>query len=290
MKITVKAPATTANLGSGFDAAGIAFKLYNVISFESGAKLEFAGCDPRYANDKNLAYRAYKSIIDKLGENGGVKITFEEINVPLTRGLGSSAALIAAGAYAANKIYGSKLDKKEILKICTEIEGHPDNVAPAVYGGMTLALSAESGMYVKKQTVAGNLKFTALIPEFKVATKDARAALPKRVPMKDATYNLARAALLGEAFASGDPSLIAETTKDRLHEYYRKPLFKDANEIERIAYKSGAISCFVSGAGPTLIAVSTSSIAEEINENLVSNENGWKALELEVDDEGTRAI
>ncbi|MBO4323690.1 MAG: homoserine kinase, partial [Clostridia bacterium] len=277
MKITVKTPATSANLGSAFDVCGIAFKLYNKLSFEKSDELGFDGCEERYANDKNLAYLAYKSVLDELGEKGEAKITFKKIGVPLMRGLGSSAALLAAGAYAANALYGKKLSDRDLLRICTKLEGHPDNVAPALFGGMCASVCNEEKVFCHKSEVSDKIKFTALIPDFKVSTKEARRVLPALVPFKDATFNSARCALLSEAFRSGDFDLIAEVTKDKLHQNYRKALFKNSEEIEKIAYEAGAKAFIVSGAGPTHLAISDKEIANELNARISSKENGWKA-------------
>ena len=290
MKLTVRTPATSANLGSAFDVAGIAFKLYNVISFDKSDELKISGCEEIYANDKNLAYLAYKSVLAELGEKGEVEISFEKIGVPVTRGLGSSAALLAAGAYAANKLYGEKLSDGDLLRVCTKLEGHPDNVAPALFGGLCVSLCFDEKAYCFKSEVSDKLKFTALIPEFKVDTKSARKVLPKNVPFKDAVFNSARCALISEAFKSGDFDLIAETTKDKLHQDYRKKLFKNADEIEKIACETGAKAFFVSGAGPTLLAMSEKEIARDLNERIKDKENGWKAIALEADNVGTTAI
>ena len=237
-----------------------------------------------------MVWELYKSVLAELGVNDEVEISFEEIGVPLTRGLGSSAALLAAGAYAANAIYGKKLTDNDLLKICTKIEGHPDNVAPALFGGLCVSLCDGDKAFLLKSAVSSDIKFTAIIPEFKVNTKDARKVLPASVPFKDAIFNSARCALISKAFKDGDFDMIAEVTKDRLHQNYRKKLFKNAEEIEEIAYETGAKAFFVSGAGPTLLAVSDKEIADKLNERIKDKENGWKAIGLEADNEGTREI
>lgn len=290
MKITVKVPATSANLGSAFDVGGIAFGLYNCISFAPSEKLIIKGCDERYRNENNMAYLAYEKVLEKLGENGEVEIDFEKTEIPVTRGLGSSAALIVAGAYSANALYGNKLSKEELLNICTEIEGHPDNVAPALYGGLCLSIMGNGKVFCVKSEVSDKIKFTAIIPEFKVSTKEARKALPVKIPFKSAVFNSSRTALLAEAFKSGNMDLIAEVTKDKLHQNYRKKLYKNADEVEKISKEIGAKAFFVSGAGPTQIAVSETSIASKLNERLKGIENGWKAIELTADNFGATEI
>ena len=290
MKITVKAPATSANLGSAFDAGGMAFKLYNEISFKTSDSFKISGCEERYANDKNLAYLAYKSVLAEIGKEGEVEIEFIKTAVPLTRGLGSSASLIVAGAYSANELNGKKLSEEELLKVCAKIEGHPDNVAPALFGGLCVSVCNGKNAFFVKKRVSDKLYFTALIPEFKVSTKDARKVLPFKVPFKSATYNLARATLIPEAFESGNLELIEEVTKDRLHQSYRKKLFKNAGEVEKLAREVGARAFFVSGAGPTHIAVSDREIASELNERLKTLANGWTATTLEADNDGITEI
>ncbi len=290
-KIKIKVPATSANLGSGFDCVGIAFKLYNVFEFEKTENdLSFEGCEEKYANENNLAYKAYRAVCEKIGEKSSVKIKFCDTGVPVSRGLGSSATLICAGAYAANALFGKKLDDSEILEICTEIEGHPDNVAPALFGSLCASVSDGGEIRSVKFPVSKRLFFTALIPDFEVSTSEARAVLPKEIQRSDAIYNMSRVALLPYAFSSGDVELIKSVTKDKIHEQYRKKLFKNVSEVEKICYGCGALTFNISGAGSTCLCISLKDISEELSKNLVGIENGWRALPLKVCENGVQEV
>ncbi len=285
--VTVRVPATSANLGSAFDTAGIAFGLYNTFSFEKADTLSFSGFESRFCNEQNLAYVGYRAACEKIGVPFGVKITQVKIEVPVSRGLGSSATLTAAGVVAANALHGGALSDMEMLTVCSEIEGHPDNVAPALFGGLCVSLTDDGIPFSVRHTVSDAVCFTAIYPNFEVSTRDARAVLPKTVDRHDAIYNLSRAALLPHAFETGDFALLRAVTKDKLHEPYRKPLFRNIVEVEKAAYAAGAVSFIISGAGSTCLCISKESIAEKLNAVLPSLENDWTAHALAVDQGGT---
>jgi homoserine kinase len=181
MKVTVRVPATSGNVGPGFDTLGMAFSLYNTFEFtktESG--LSFSGCDPKYQNEHNLCYVAYKKVADAAGKNiSGLHIATISCDVPVARGLGSSATLIAAGAVAANALHGHALSDERLLSICTDIEGHPDNAAPALFGGLCVSLTDKGIPFTVRHKVSEKIVFTAVYPDFEVPTKKARAALPQ---------------------------------------------------------------------------------------------------------------
>ncbi len=285
-KVSVRVPATSANLGSSFDTAGIAFALYNTFSFEKAETLSFEGFEPRFMNEENLAFLAYKAVCERIGAPHGVKITQEEISVPVSRGLGSSATLTAAGAVAANILNGKPLSDTELLAVCTELEGHPDNVAPALFGGLCVSLTDEGIPYTVCHPVSEKVFFTAVYPDFEVATKDARAVLPKVIDRHDAIFNLSRAALLPHAFSAGEKTLIRAVTKDKLHEPYRKPLFGNIAEVEEAAYAAGAYQFIISGAGSTCLCLSEAPIEEKLSALIAPLANGWRAIALSVDTEG----
>ena len=290
-KIKIRVPATSANLGSGFDCVGIAFKLYNVFEFEKiKSGLLFEGCAQKYANENNLAYRAYRAVCEKIGENSGVKISFCDTGVPVSRGLGSSATLICAGVYAANALFGKRLSDNEMLEICNDIEGHPDNVAPALFGSLCASV-VEGGIPRSiKFPVSEKLFFTALIPDFEVSTSDARAVLPKEIQRSDAIYNMSRVALLPHAFSSGDAELLKAVTKDKIHEQYRKKLFRNVSDVEKICYECGALTFNISGAGSTCLCISLKNISKELSKRLAGIENEWKAISLEVSQDGVEEV
>ena len=290
-KVKVRVPATSANLGSGFDCTGIAFKRYDVLEFEKiDGGIEFEGFKKDFSNETNLAYIAYAKVCEKIGVLPAVKISMIKTDVPIARGLGSSAALIVAGAYAANALNGNQLSVQDIFEICNDIEGHPDNIAPALFGGLCTSIVANGKPIVQKYNVSPKICFTALVPSFAVSTKDARAVLPKEISRDDAIFNMQRIALLPYAFEHGRLDLIPLVTDDALHEKYRMPLYRNINEVEDKAINLGAIAFTVSGAGPTCLAYSKAPISEELNKSISTLENEWVAYGLSVDNEGAKEI
>lgn len=290
-KVTVRVPATSANLGSGFDCTGIAFKRYNVFSFE---KIEngvaFENFEEEFSNENNIAYQAYKTVCDKLGEDAYVKIKNIKTDIPIARGLGSSAALIVAGAYAANALHGNRFSVQELFEICNNIEGHPDNIAPALFGGLCTSIVANGKPITQKYSVSDKIFFTALVPDFKVETKMARDVLPKVIDRNDAIFNMQRIALLPHSFESGNMELIKLVTQDKLHQEYRRCLFKNIDDVEKYTFECGAIAFAISGAGPTCLAFSDEPIGKMINRKICKLENGWIAYDLGIDDEGAKEI
>jgi len=289
--ITVRVPATSANLGAGFDCTGIAFKKYNVFSFEKmKSGIEFENFPDCFSNENNLCYIAYKAVCDAIGKEAYVKIKNVRTDIPISRGLGSSASLIVAGAYAANRLNGSPLNEQQVFEICNKIEGHPDNIAPALFGGLCTSIIENNIPYAQKYSVSDKICFTTLTPSFKVDTKLARSVLPKSISLKDAIYNMQRVALLPYAFEHGRLDLIRLVTSDKLHQEYRKNLFKNINEIISAANEVNAISLTVSGAGPCCLAFSETPISTQLNEKISHLENDWVAESVTVDNEGAKEI
>ncbi|MBQ8393243.1 MAG: homoserine kinase [Clostridia bacterium] len=288
-KIRIKVPATSANIGSGFDCMGIAFQKYNTFEFEKMTLgVKFEGCDNKYANVHNLSYVAYKAVCDKLGVKCNVRITTVDIDVPVSRGLGSSATLIVAGAVGANILNGNRLTREQIFAICNDIEGHPDNIAPALYGGLCASVVIDGTPVTVKYPISEEVYFTAVIPDFEVRTRDARATLPKQINHRDAIFNLSRTAILPHALETANFPLIKIATQDSIHEKYKRRLFRNISDVETIAYECGATSFMISGAGSTCLCISDRPIEKELNEAISRLENNWRAFSLIVDDEGAR--
>ena len=257
MKIKVSVPATSANIGSGFDALGLAVTLYNTVTFEESEVLDISSADgtriPR--GESNLVYRSAKGLFEKVGKQiPPLKIT-QTNPIPMARGLGSSSACIIAGLLGANRMLGDVLNTQELLTLATSIEGHPDNVAPAILGGFVTSVYDEGQVYSVKKNIDEQLAFAAFVPDFRLLTSKARAALPDMVSHKDAVYNLSRAALATAAFCDGDYSLLGVATKDSLHQKYRLPLIDGGDEMFELAQDLGALAVYISGAGPTIMAV-----------------------------------
>ena len=257
MKIKVSVPATSANIGSGFDALGLAVTLYNTVTFEESEVLDISSADgtriPR--GESNLVYRSARVVYDQLGiPMKGLRIT-QKNTIPMARGLGSSSACIVAGILGANALLGNKLTRRQMLTLATSIEGHPDNVAPAMLGGFVTSVIDEGQIYSVKKEIDTELAFAAFVPDFRLLTSKARAALPAMVSHKDAVYNLSRAALATAAFCDGNYALLDVATKDVLHQQYRLPLITGGDEVFELAQDLGALAVYISGAGPTIMAV-----------------------------------
>lgn len=255
--IKVRVPATSANVGAGFDSLGLAVSLYNEFTFEEADKLEIISLDGALipTGPSNLVYRSAKAVFDQLDiPMPGLRIT-QQNAIPMARGLGSSSSCIVAGILGANAMLGNKLTPRQMLTMATGIEGHPDNVAPAMLGGFVTSVFDEGQVYSVKKQIDTSLVFAAFIPNFKLLTEKARAALPQNVSHKDAVYNLSRAALATAAFCDGDYELLGVATKDKLHQQYRLPLIPGGDEIFAMANDLGAYATYISGAGPTIMAV-----------------------------------
>ncbi len=291
-KVTVRVPATTANLGPGFDAFGCALSLYTDVTFEeTDCGLEITGCDESYTGPDNLAYTAYCAVLSSLSEElRGVKIHIDA-QIPIGRGLGSSAALLVAGAIGANVLRGNKLSTQGLLNITNAMEGHPDNLAPAFFGGLTASM-VDSGLPV---TVSFPLhpdwEFLALIPDFEVSTNFARSVLPQQLPRADAVYNISHGAMVLKALELGDEKLLRTAMQDRLHQPYRKSLIADYEAIEALVRTTGAAFC-ISGAGPTLLCITRNkALRQRLEEKLPAiTEANWEILPLHVEFEGARVL
>jgi homoserine kinase len=246
--IVVRAPATSANLGAGFDCLGLTLDLWNEVSATPG----------RLApnNDSNLILRAARATFDLAGAAyPGFELVCTN-RIIFNRGLGSSAAAIACGILLANHCLGSALDEPALLNLAARLEGHPDNVVPCLLGGARVALLTDNGQVVQSRIpVAMSLCAVCFVPDVHVPTPHARGLLPSTVSLADAVYNVGRSSLLVAALASGQPALLAEATRDRLHQPFRLPLFPDGATLLESAMQSGALGAYVSGAGPTILAL-----------------------------------
>lgn len=291
-QVTIRVPATTANLGPGFDAFGCALSLYTDVTFtETDAGLEITGCDEAYRGPDNMAYTAYCAVLASMNEElRGVKIHIDA-HIPICRGLGSSAALLVAGAMGANVLRGNKLSVQGLLNITNAMEGHPDNLAPAFYGGLTASM-VDNGLPV---TVSFPLhpgwEFLALVPDFQLSTPLARSVLPEQVSRGDAIYNISHGAMVLKALELGDEKLLRNAMQDRLHQGYRRKLIPDYEKIEAIARTNGAAFC-LSGAGPTLLYITRNPNAKEMLEEKLAaaTEHTWQVLPLHVAFQGAKVL
>ncbi len=291
-KVTIRVPATTANLGPGFDAFGCALSLYTDVTFEeTAAGLEITGCDEAYTGPDNLAYTAYCAVLASLSEEvRGVKIHIDA-QIPIGRGLGSSAALLVAGAIGANVLRGSKLSTQGLLNITNAMEGHPDNLAPAFYGGLTVSM-VDNGLPVTVNfPLHPDWEILALVPDFELATSFARSVLPKDYHRADAVYNIAHGAMVLKALELGNEKLLRTAMQDRIHQPYRKSLIRDFEPIEGFIRTTGAAFC-LSGAGPTLLCLTLDpSLRHRLEEKLPAiTRDTWQVIPLHVEFQGARVL
>lgn len=292
-------PATSANMGSGFDSIGIAFQKYNHLWFvdiDEGLEILINKKHKlKIPTDKtNLIYKTMEDFYNLVGKTMPGLRLIQEDYIPHTRGLGSSAACIVAGLIAANDLSGCHFSKEELAQIAAKIEGHPDNSNPAILGGMVVgALNKEEMRHVKIH-IPENLSFAIMVPDFPVETKKSRGVLPYNVTRKDAIFNSSRAALLVASMMTGDIDNLKMAMNDRLHQPYRLPLVPGMADIFSKADEFGAKASYLSGAGPTLASVLTDDMkdefAEKMNGYLSTIPHKWTLEILKPDLEGARIL
>lgn len=274
MKVSVKVPATSANLGPGFDCLGIALPIYNTITIEetvlpgTGIEINMMSeenetidemiFDDIPRDENNIVYKAVEMLYNSIGqEPSELRINIQS-QIPITRGLGSSAAVIVGGLMAANKLLGSPADETAILSIATEVEGHPDNIAPAILGGFVLASQEDDGSIVyRKLDWPNDWDITVCIPDFELSTNIARSVLPDSIPRADAIFNAKHLAMLIDAVNTKDAKLMKVALQDKIHQPYREKLVPGMKEImNAFKHEDGVLGCVLSGAGPTLLIIS----------------------------------
>lgn len=289
--IRIKVPATSANLGPGFDSLGIALSLHNTVYMEESDTLSIAASDNTKipTDENNLIYKSVKelySLCDK--PLNGLRIR-QENNIPMTRGLGSSSACIVAGLAGGNELLGHPLSTGEIVNMAARLEGHPDNSTPAILGGLVVAVLENGAVYSAKVPVTGVIRFAAFIPDFELKTEVARAALPKEIPHRDAVYNLSRSALMAASLFSGRLDNLRVAAGDRLHQPYRIKLIHGAEQIFDLAYGLGAYAVYISGAGPTIMAMINGfdrDFEGSAKNKLEKDFPGWKLKMMDCDSQG----
>ncbi len=294
MKVKVKVPATSANLGPGFDVAGLALTLYNTFTFEltdGGVVIE--GCPEQFSGEDNLTYQAFLRGSKACGlDFKGVTISCNS-NVPYTRGLGSSSTCIVAGIVGAFAFMHKSEDRQEILELATEIEGHPDNVAPAIYGGVTVSVMNEGQVSTLNIPLKNEYRFVALIPPFTLSTAESRSVLPHDVSRKSAIANISSLSLLIASLIHGLDENLKLGFKDKLHQPFRGNLIKGYDEIMKILKDDkDVLGCYLSGAGPTLMAlIKNEDImgVVRIKEELGDLVDDWTVEKLELDIKGYTA-
>mgnify|MGYP003291436064 CR=1 FL=1 len=288
----IRSCASSANLGPGFDTLGIAWQCWNDIDIEKAEGLSVTGCEERFRGPDNLVYRAYEAAMNYAGVSAdGVAIRFSDCHIPVSRGLGSSSALITAGVLGANELNGLGLSREELFSIAARLEGHPDNVAPALFGGFTAAATVAGESRYVSFSVSEKLYFTALIPDFELSTALSRSVLPADYPRVDAVFNLSRLPFLIRALETGDRELLRLGLQDRIHQSYRLPLIRGYDKAESLVKVCGGAELCISGAGSTLLCVAENAefsgrLAAAAKEELP----GWQVRPLLPDMKGVRVI
>lgn len=296
-KVSVKVPATSANLGPGFDTLGMALSYYDELEVEavagSGAVVEIIGegAGEVPTDESNLVVRSIAYVFEQVGiAVPGLKLKAHNV-IPHGRGMGSSGAAVVSGIVAAKGLLEGVVDftPERLLQLATDLEGHPDNVAPALFGGLTIAWEDAKGPHHKKLIVHRGVSPLELVPNFKMSTATARALQPESVPHEDAVFNVSRSALLVAALTQS-PELLMAATEDRLHQEYRSEAMPEAGKVIELM-RANNHAAVVSGAGPSVLVLA-SDPAERMEAAKLAAENfpQWRALVLAVDFKGATVI
>lgn len=286
-KVNVCVSATTANLGVGFDCIGAALSMYNEFQFSianTGEKLKIVvegkEADRVSTNESNLVYQSFLKLyqqIDREPPDIEIKI---RLGVPLSRGLGSSATAIVGGLTGANQLAGNPLVEKEIGKMAIAIEGHPDNVVPALLGDCKLSVGAGDDWQISPIPWHQKVIPVVAIPDFELSTEEARSVLPTTYTRADAIFNISRMGLLIRGLATGDRKWLTMALEDKLHQPYRKKLIRGYDEVKSAAIAAGAYGMVISGAGPTLLALTNSQCVDDV---IAGMSKAWLQLGVDAD-------
>ena len=282
-KVVVDVPATTANLGPGFDCLGAALDLNNRFAMrriEGGGErfeLIIEGTEGSHlrGGPENLVYRAAQRVWKAAGLEPVALEARVRLAVPPARGLGSSATAIVAGLMGANALVGEPLSKEKLLELAIDIEGHPDNVVPSLLGGLCMTAKAASQRWrVVRCEWTPSVKAVVAIPSIRLSTSEARRAMPKAIPVGDAVVNLGALTLLLQGLRTGNGDLISDGMHDRLHEPYRWRLIKGGDQVKQAAMDAGAWGCAISGAGPSVLALCEEDKGSAVSRAMVK---AWEA-------------
>ena len=311
MKVSVKVPATTANIGPGFDTLGMALPLYNTVTIEEtvlpGTGVEINVLSDGFSIDEfalehipqdenSIVYKAVELLYNSIGQSPSeLKITIKS-GIPVSRGLGSSASVIVGALIAANELLGHPADDLALLSIASELEGHPDNITPAFVGGLVISSQEDDGSVVyRKLDWPSEWAITVCVPDFELSTDIARSVLPKDVPLKDAVFNAQRLAMFVEAVHTKDAELMRLALKDRLHQPYRMKLIQGLDEImDSFKHNEDVLGCVISGAGSSVLIISKKNNLDKIHSTV---RDIWTSLNikseirtLNVEPEGAKIV
>lgn len=258
--VTVRAPATSANMGPGFDCLGIALDIWNTVRVdlgEAGFEIRGLGKGELLSGPDNLVAQAFRMACEKAGARApDARFTCTNA-IPLGRGLGSSSAAAVAGIAAANELLGLGMDKEAMLALAAQVEGHPDNSAAALYGGCQIVVRQGGRFVTSSVRVPERVRAVLFVPDSPMPTSESRSLLPTHAPMDDVVFNLGRVGLLVNALATDDLNLLRVATQDRLHQPHRQSIFHPMRVIMRAATDAGAFGAFLSGAGSSVLALTS---------------------------------
>lgn len=295
--IKIQIPATSANIGSGFDSLGIALDLYNYVWIEEDDGINISSKDEIEVptDENNLIYWSARRLYEECGKTlPGLRIV-QENNIPMTRGLGSSSACIAAGLIGANRFLGSPMSTHDLVNLACKIEGHPDNTTPALLGGLVTAAMENGRVYSVSVPVAEHIRFGVFIPPFELKTEVARKALPDQYSRENAVYNLSRSSLMTAALFSGSLDNLRVAVQDSLHQPYRKKFIKGIDTVFRMSYELGSYGTYISGAGPSIIAIIDDTLDKQFGQFAIPHlesrgVEGWRFVTLKADGEGAKIV
>lgn len=292
--VKIKVPGTSANIGPGFDTLGLALNIFNEITVEkknSGIEVLWDIPNPNIPLEDNLVYVALVHTLKKYKkEDLGCTVRMTKVDIPISRGLGSSAAAIVCGIYAAHYLMDYSLSTKDIVNIATELEGHPDNVAPAILGNMILSVMTEDSVLYSKIDFPEEIKFNVLIPNFKLSTEKARSVLPGSYSTADCVSNASRLALMLNFLKEKRYNDLRVCLEDKIHQPYRFELINNSLDIFEKSKELGALGEFISGAGPTLITwvdKNEESYKKELQKYLDTLDDKWEIKDLTINTTGT---
>ncbi len=286
--IKVLAPATSANCSIGFDCMGMALSWFAEFYFTESNEFKITGCEPEFQTLDNMVVQAFKTTCDYLGKEFPTFHLHEIMDIPFQRGLGSSAACVTAGIFGADAWFQAGLTKEEMLKIADSIEGHPDNVAPAIYGSVCVSLVENEHIHVA-QMDCDSWYALAMIPNYPIKTDEARKVLPDTVAFDQAKLQVARSILFTQALENGDEKMLSDVCVDYLHEPYRSQLIKEYDTIKAYCQKHD-IAMWISGSGSTMLAISMQLEKMEALQLWVKSSFHLDCQIVTIEKQGTRVI
>ena len=281
MKVSVKVPATSANIGPGFDCMGMALPIYNIVTIDetvlpgTGVEINILSeqedvdnliIDHIPRDENSVVYKAVELLYNSIGQTPSeLKINIQT-SIPVTRGLGSSAAVIVGALIAANRLLGNPADESALLSIATEIEGHPDNITPAIVGGLVMSSQESDGSIVyRKLDWPDEGQVTVCIPDVELTTEISRSVIPENVPLSDAVFNVKRMAMFMNAIQTKDAELMKLALKDKLHQPYREKLVPGLKELsETFKHDEDVLGVVLSGAGSSMLIISKNNVTDRV--------------------------